>query len=441
MKSTIFLFFLTTFLLGKATAQERPAGMDAYIKAETLREKGQYKEAIAAYDAAVALEPQNLSYKTIKCQCYLNMFEVKQAITCFEKVSLEHPKDTSSLETLANLHATAQSVDNAALYFEKAAAQSLSNDYKLSCYLNILNLLHIQNKMRKAGGYLKEAQKANPEHFDLLFFEAEYQNVMGNYEAALAAISKVVAQLPQNKPFPEFSKYYYQKTRAHFNLGQYAPMREALKHMIDEEYVSLQKFFTSDFHYGIGDTYFKTYLYGQSMEALTLAIKLDSNNQKARMLRSEIYRVQSDVQKPRLEELEKGWKEDLPKDKLSPRLAELTMLHFNAGNYPKSLDKVREYLVLNPLQHEMYMVQAANLLLLKKPNEAADLLEPMVKVDKLTADIKSKSFMLLAFAYLELKEYRKAYSMLKKASYGDFAEAAGWHMKHIRESYDLEKGE
>ncbi|TAF34997.1 MAG: hypothetical protein EAZ57_01875 [Cytophagales bacterium] len=434
--SYLLLVFLSTTSLW---AQER-AGMAAYIKAETLREQGNYAKAILEYDAAIAKEPQNLLYKTTKCQCYLNMFEVKQAIVCFEGISREHPKDTSAVETLANLHATAQSLDNAILYFEKAAALSTSEDYKLSCYLNILNMLHIQNKMRKAGRYIQEAQKSNPKHFDLLFMEAEYSNIIGQYEKALVAIDSVIKQLPKdNAHTSEFSKFYYQRTISLFNMGRYAEMKEAAKHVTDASLIGLIKFYTSEYQQKMGEAYFKNYLYDKSLTALTLAIRIDSSNAKARMLRADIYKIQSELTKTKLTEVERTWKEDLPNDKKSPRLAELAMLHFNSANYIKSLERIQEYLTLNPLQHDMYILQAAANLLIKKPELVIEQLEPLTKVDKVSNDVKNKSFMLMGMAHYDTKDYRKAYGFFKKASYGDYAEVAGWYMKDIREHHDLDK--
>ncbi len=210
------LAFNGAIAAGEADAKMHHVLGDIYAKRNLL------DKAIASYEKASRLDPQNDKLLSSLAECQVKKGAVKEAILTFEQVIVLNPRAERELKELGKLYST-QKKDSLAIGYYKKYLEKKPNDYNIALIVGEACLK--SNNYADATKYLGMVKGAaeNKPSFIKMYGDASYE--MKDYPRALLQYTKLSRLTPKN---PEVYRKLYEinlksgaKSDALLNLRTY----------------------------------------------------------------------------------------------------------------------------------------------------------------------------------------------------------------------------
>jgi len=182
------------FLAPAAIAQTK-ASYKHYLKAVLLTNRGQYAEALRAYEAAISLDPESAFLYKNGAELALEVGQVDKALAFVERFSELSPGNAEAHHLLGNVRWARGELEAAQAAFEKTLELKPGHEEALFA---LGNLLGAQSPER-AKKYLDDYLTANPgDASEALYQIALIEQKAGRTEEAVARYEASIAADPDN---------------------------------------------------------------------------------------------------------------------------------------------------------------------------------------------------------------------------------------------------
>lgn len=173
-----------------------------FDQGNALYNKGQYKEAAAAFDKALPLaKGKNVPIVLARlADSYAKAKENPQAVAAYQKALAANPNDAAMHNNLGSVYASMGKLQDAETQFQKAATLDPTNAARY--YFNIGAIMYNAGKMDKALTAFKKVISLDPKNAEAYYLEG--QALMG--KATMGANGKVKAPDGTIEAFKQYLK-------------------------------------------------------------------------------------------------------------------------------------------------------------------------------------------------------------------------------------------
>ncbi|MEM0996989.1 MAG: tetratricopeptide repeat protein [Bacteroidota bacterium] len=400
------------------------AGKGAYIQAENLRKSKRYQEAIAKYDEAINLEPNNYRYFFSRGKCYYAMKDFDQALVSFEE-SVEYNKENVFAYTLiAKIYRRKEDLPNAVYYYDLAFKNEKDPKRKVGYKMEAVKLLLSQGKTEEAQSHLAEVKRVVPDNLNILYFDAKISNQNGDYANAKSNMEVATAKL-EGQPAANAAKYWYEYGYALNKLDDYQGAQKAwekayfgrYKRLIDRE----RSKNSPAYFYRMAVSYYLVGAYNQSKEQIDKALELQSNFSAAYLLMGKMAKKQGDFTSAIDHYTSAANFENDPakKTKLQTMLASLQL---DAGDYQGALNTSNNVLSAQPGNPRVLYTKALSQFQLGMYDSSISTLESLLSA---SSDNRNKAkYQFIIGLAAKNTDIEKAKNAFRAAMYGPYKPAA-----------------
>ncbi|MCF7907652.1 MAG: tetratricopeptide repeat protein [Candidatus Omnitrophica bacterium] len=275
---------------------------------ETYMNLGRHKQALAAFNYALKLDPRNPTIHFPLGECYRILDRPKEALEEFKQVFLAQPDYPGIIEALSKIYADLGIPEEALQYLERAIenaeaknskdpeiyrsigsvylrlgqyqkalqyllrSQKLKDDYFLT-YLSLGDVYRLLGDSQKAIDNFEKALRLDPTSISAELGLANTYLTLGQYERAITKYEKVLASIPES---PDI---YVSLSKAHNELGlknkNASEQQKALNYLEKALRLDPDNF---QIHYSLGETYTNLVQYKKAIQHFrkALIIKPDS---------------------------------------------------------------------------------------------------------------------------------------------------------------------
>lgn len=401
---------------------------ELYEKGEFLKNNNRFQEAIAMFQKASTMEPQNHMIPFEMAACYTGLGDFKKAVVALEKSVKIKPDFNEAYELLGDLYAVQfRNPKKASANYDLAFQYDENIENKVRYKLEIITILYNFNKHNLAFKHIKDAQAILPDNFDLKFYEAQYYVETEQYNKAKLILEKLIVDIPEKSGN---EVYFFEMGRTYFYLGEYAKAKDFFTKANNGRFRSLIPIYTPEFFLNVAKVYKEVFEYEKSEEVLKIVFAMDEPTTEAYDLQKELASVKT--KKAKLIQAEKSAiEQEKDQDKLAERYSELALYAFQEGDHIQAATACEEYLNLKPLNYDIMFLHAMSLSKMSRPDEATNLLRRMLKNPKVPRAYKYKLYFGLGLAYKDAKRLDEAEDAFKDAYGGPTKEASRYELMEI----------
>jgi tetratricopeptide (TPR) repeat protein len=408
-------------------AAATPSPAQVFVnKADMLYAQKKFQEALTEYDHALALDNSDPMTHYKKGMCYSMLKDNDNAAKAFEK-SIE--LDNQMKQAYANLMKIHKSNDNDSAtiaLLSKMIKAETDPAKKLESKLQIIKILVDNKDFKKAAIHSKEAIVMSPKDVEVLYYDAEINNALGNYAIAKQSALTATANLSTEDPKVS-AKLYYQLGYAYHKLADYAKSKEAFEKANFGPFKNMIMKFQPDYFTNIATCHSMIYDYEEALKFTKEAIKIDPNFAPANLLLGEISENSADQTKA-IEYYKKTIKSD-PKDvKTYTKLIELLMKSKKYSEVAKLAD---EALSNDPKNRKIIFMKAIALYETASTAQAIEMMTELLAETTITPMERVSYEFALGLMYKSVQDYEKSKNSLSKAAKGPFAYAAQYEIEDI----------
>ncbi len=226
-KSLLIIFSFALILIGCSSSKEitelkvetksaiehtdkdfEKRAMDHFINGSIAEAKGDYATAVLEFQDALSLDPSAGIYYALG-KNYYNLNKLSLAIQNSRKAVELNPNQKEYYVLLSNVYSTARQFDSAAVTLENALRLD-STDVEL--YYKLARLYETSKPLKAIETYEKVASIIGPD-WNVLIRVAELYEKLGNLDAAVLSIEKLVALDPANVSLQKILIEFYQKSK------------------------------------------------------------------------------------------------------------------------------------------------------------------------------------------------------------------------------------
>jgi len=436
---TFILPVLLAFLVSTANAQSPanaakptppPAASPAkpfIAKGDVLFAQKKFTEAIAEYENATALDSEDgMTYYKIGL-CYMNLKDNDAATKSFEKSIAIDNNMKQSYMNLMKIHKGSGDDNKAIDILDKLYKIEKDSAKKLEAKLEIIKILCENKDFKRASVHTKEAIAFNNKDLDVLYYDAEVNNVLGNYALAKQSMLNAIANLNTDDP-KVTAKLYYQLGFAYHKLGEYAKSKEAFEKANFGPFKAMILKFQPDYYTNIANCHSMVYDYEEATKFAKEAIKIDPDFAPANSLLGEISENSVDQTKA-IEYYKKTVVVDKKDVKTYIKLIELLM---KGRKYAEAIKYADECLQAEAKNKKASFIKAVALYELGKTTDAITIMTDMLNEPVLTPMDKISYEFTIGLMYKAVQDYEKAKISFKNASKGPFAYAAQYEYDDVQ---------
>lgn len=200
-----------------------------------LRDKGDYHGAIAAFDAALALNPAHEEALRSKALAYAKLEMMPEAITAINVAISYYPNSVKMIQTKGDFYLVdMQDYQNAVAAYEQALAIDPKDVHSL---INLAFAVTRLGDTQKAFDIYKQVLEIQPDLADAWSKAGNILYKMGNYDEALKYHQKSTELTPNSALF------WYNTGLTLLQMGKYADAAQMFQNalLIDPQYESAQK--------------------------------------------------------------------------------------------------------------------------------------------------------------------------------------------------------
>ena len=431
----LHLFILSFLLLVVASVHAQAQGGDAldnFVKAERLRQGGNYQDALQEYDKAIGKDASNSKFYFQKGKCYIHLGNEDEAMKAFEN-AVEVKKDYVEVHNrLAKLYTKHQKLDPAIKSYDNAYKYDNRPEKQAVYKLHIISLLLKNDRFAEAGNHITDALKVAPDNLDVLYFSANFNNESEKYEEAKQNMLKATGLLKTTAP-KEVARYYYELGRAHYNLGEYDA---AAKVFTKARYGSFSKKvirMTPQYHHSLAKAYFMIYELDKSKELVEFALKMRPDYSSAHDLLVQIATARTDKSQV-IDHLKTSISTEKVALKQAGKYAELAKHELEGGRYEDAIKSAQACLAEQPKNYAVGFLKAIAQNKLGKSKESIATLENLLGMPGIDPDTKAKFNLCLGLFYKKAGDKAQAAERFKAAYFLSFKYAA-------RDEYEKVTGE
>ena len=173
-------------------ADDKPQGHISVARVHQA--EGRHVEAIAAYDKALALDPNSVAALTGMVRSHLLMKRVDEAVARLKAVIKKSPDNVYAYNLLGEVYATDKAAENAKKAFTRAT--ELRSSWTLP-YVNLSRIYLAEDNPKGAVVVLRKGLKTSPKDSTLLFTLATAQQAAKDYDGAIATYSAMLEGNPK----------------------------------------------------------------------------------------------------------------------------------------------------------------------------------------------------------------------------------------------------
>ena len=182
--------------------------MDHFINGSIAEVKGDYASAVLEFQDALNLDPSAGVYYALG-KNYFNLNKLSLAIQNSRKAVELNPNEKEYYVLLSSVYSSARQFDSSAVTLEHAL-QLDSTDVEL--YYKLARLYESAKPLKAIETYEKVASIIGPD-WNVLIRVAELYEKLGNLDAAVLSIEKLVALDPANVSLQKILIEFYQKSK------------------------------------------------------------------------------------------------------------------------------------------------------------------------------------------------------------------------------------
>jgi tetratricopeptide (TPR) repeat protein len=409
---------------------QKGMGLANFAKAEDLRKTKNHAEAVAEYDKAIKAEADNPIYYFNRGLCYVELKNAEKAKESFQKATQLRPDHFKAFEMLGRLADLAKDTDGAVANYDKASDQAPDKAQKVAYLVEAIKVLNRAGRTTDVGQHLAKGKALDAEHLELLYLEARNQNALGNHQAVIGSVPKIVAH-PKHaaRPANEMARFHYELGLAYFKTQQYQLAEPALKKADVGTFKPKVFEMTPEYYYLLANAYFKTFVLAKSEEYLATARAMRPNYKEANELATRLANVREDKTERMKTELDSIYKEKNPSKK-QQRYCELCRYQFDAGEFAAAAASAEECLRLNQKNTSFIFYRAISLHRSGDLDKATYELDKLVQSPLLDAETKAMFHFALGMMYRDAKQPQLAAGYFKKAN-GTFEPAAKLELRNL----------
>ncbi|MCS7004862.1 MAG: tetratricopeptide repeat protein [Cytophagales bacterium] len=396
-------------------------------KGDALYAQKKFTDAIAEYEHAIALDPDDgMTHYKIGL-CYLNLKDNESAAKSFEKSIAIDNNMKQSYMNLMKIHKSTGDDNKAIEVLDKLFKIEKDSIKKLESKLEIVKILCENKDYKRAALHIKDAMALNNKDLDVLYYDAEINNELGNYAAAKQSMLTAIANAGTDDP-KVTAKLYYELGFAYHKLGEYAKSKEAFEKANFGPFRAMVVKFQPDYYTNIANCHAMVYDYEEATKFAKEAIKIDPDFAPANSLLGEIYENSVDQSKA-IEYYKKTVKADSKDIKTYVKLIELLM---KSRKYAEAIKYADECLASDPKNKKASFIKAVALYETGKTLDAITIMNELLNEPVLTPMDKVSYEFTLGLMYKAVQDYEKAKVSFKNAAKGPFAYAAQYEYDDVQ---------
>ncbi len=393
-----------------------------YDEAEMLYKNRQYTQALALYTQIVKIQPNNDIYLFGKGKCHLAMNDYDKAMFTLAKATKLRPDYAEGYVLLAKCHEKLGKTDKMIKSLEQASNYEDDQTKRFRYKMQIVEALMKTEQYKHALSQIVIARSMQPENERLLYYEAKVANQLEQYETAkkcLETLTKTLRTTDSGKR----AAYYYELGYAYFHLGKTEQAQQAWKEAQYGKYKRLIARYNPQYFYHIASAYFEIYDYENAEKNLFNTLKLDANHTQAYLMLAQIQenKAKSDAGLAYYQTALN--QENTPHQKV--KLMFIVAQKMMEGQiHDRALEIIEDYLRLYPEEGNMLFMKSLALDYLGEYEQAAQILENLLKSTAIDHKTKTKYHFVLAEIYKKANLPEKAKLAYRSARYGTFYRAA-----------------
>lgn len=422
LSNTLMMLFFYFITIASVNAQDTPPGMKHVLKAEGLKKVRNYQGALLEYDNAIRLEPENYEYWLRKGNIYVMMKDWVNAVNSLNKVIEIKKNYVKVYMILLKIHMKNRNVEKAIEVLDKAYQNDPDPKGKTRYKIRIIRLLEKTKSLKKAGKHLQDAKQIQGEHPMVLYYDAKYSNMIGEYENATQSATTALKQLSNDEP-QKNAGLYYELGYAYHQLGKY---KESAKALRDADYGSFRaKIFklTPVYFFRLATAYYQTFHYNECEQLLDKVLEMKKDYSIAHELKVKVAEKKSD-QSLKIESLKTSIHAEKNTNKKAAKLAQLCMSLHESGKYAEALDAANQSLDLMSNNFQLMFLKSTVLTKLSKNDEAIALIKKLAQKHGLNQNVKAQYNFALGQLYESTGNTKLAIVSYKKARFGIFKYAS-----------------
>jgi len=434
----VLLFVICCFLGMSSLAQaQTPTGKTAeelMDQVEFLINNSRYEEALGIIEEALKVAPKDAKIYYRKAETLIGLGRFREAIGTLEKSVQIDPKYIEAYEMLGNLYSQFRKAPQAVKNYEQAYSIATAkagtladveekerlNSDRLRYKIEIINILFLVKRHKFTKPHIDQALEMEPDNFDVRFMKAQYHNEVEEYQDALTIMEVLIKEVPEMEGN---EMYFYELGVAYHMTGAYAKAQTEFEKIKTGPELSKTRLFQPEYYYSLSMAYFAVYAFDQCEKYLDIAIAIKPDYKEAFELKQNLagVRVPKGKMIGAVQEQIKIEKE--PKA-LADKYHELANLHYQSDEYREAISACEESLNINEKQLDVVFLKAMCEYKLKQPDDAAAMLDKIVKNPSLSPAIKARCHFARGLIYKSGGNLTAAESAFKSAYTGTFRAAA-----------------
>ncbi len=431
---TLSIFLFCSIMVTPLAFGQGPTKEELMDKAEFLLNNSRYEEALGILDQALKVAPKDAFVHFRKAETLIGLGKFRESVGVLEKSVQLDPKYMEAYEMLGNLYSqyrkAPQAVKNYEQAYSIASAQAAAeadaekkskiNSDRLRYKIEIINILFIVRRHKFAKPHIDQALELEPDNFDVKFMLVQYFNEMEQYAEALAVMEELIREVPEAEGN---EKYFYELGVAYHMLEQYKKAQTEFEKIKYGPELSKIRQFQPEYYYSISMAYYTVYAFDACEKYLNIVIALKPDHKEALELRQKLAGVR--VPKGKLiVALEEQLKVEKDPVKLAEKYNEMANLQYQSEMYSEAIAACDESLNLNEKQLDVVFLKAMCEYKMKQPDEAAAMLDKIVKNPQLNPGIKARFHFARGLIYKAGENLGAAESAFKSAYTGNYRAAA-----------------
>ncbi|HXS18582.1 MAG TPA: tetratricopeptide repeat protein, partial [Polyangiaceae bacterium] len=166
--------------------------------ARVLFESGRYSEALARYESALSVEPDDLKISLGIVQCKLRLEQLQDAVKMLDQLAPRHPNSTALLYWIGIAKEAAGEKDVAQASYEKAIKQAEAIPELVLAYVGLTKLLGQKGHHAEAAVVIAQAQQRFPDDPAVFRALGELAVGRGSFDEAVRHFDRAIALDPHN---------------------------------------------------------------------------------------------------------------------------------------------------------------------------------------------------------------------------------------------------
>ncbi|MCU0450217.1 MAG: tetratricopeptide repeat protein [Bernardetiaceae bacterium] len=446
---SFFLKALGALVLGMVTAGVSLAqtpdadgkAMDHFVRAESLRKSKRFIEAIAEYEKAISMDPNNFKYSFSRGVCYYMIKDADNAINSLQQSIGQKPDYVMSHALLAECYKAQKKYDEVVRSLDAAFKYDADTRKKLDYKRDIVKILVRNKEYARAKPHIMQAKAIAPSDPVILFMDGKVNNQLGDYKTARESLNRGITELASADP-KEKAKYYYELGYAYYRLGQFENAWDTWKNANIPPFKNKIARYDPKVYLSNAICYYKVYDFAKARENAEIALKMQPNLSQAYMVMAEV-----DQKETKQEAAIANYNKALAVEADPARKAEIyksmAYVLMQSGRFNDAVNASVNSLKNNPSDYNLHFLQAGAYFRMKNYAEAARVVEALLGNPALDNESKAQFNFALANVYRLGNQMDKAKAAYKRAEVGSFArtaqlELAALEGKDVNEETDEE---